>query len=170
MQQDTITYGPLKAALPDSIQQGLPPYADINTKPSDSLFAQLDLNPFAKTIGSFQQSVHQTPKGLHTEKSIFNGHMLQPVKSSPLLHNETEYNWLTFILLLSFAIYSATQFLYGKRIGQIFKAALARRYVNQLVRDGGLFGERITIGLMFIFFTTSTTVIFQFIQFKTGEL
>lgn len=168
MEQDTISYGPLKAFLPDSLQQGVPPYADVNTKPSDSLFAQLTLNPFYKTIENIQVPVHNNQSALHTEKSIFNGHLLQPVKNSPSRLNETEYNLLTFVLLLSFAIYTTTQFLYGKRIGQIFKAALARRYVNQLVRDGGLFGERITIGLMFIFFTTTTTIIFQFIQFKNG--
>jgi hypothetical protein len=170
MLQDTITYGPVKAALPDSIQQGIPPYADVNTKPSDSLFAQLALNPFAKTIENIRVSGHNKHSTLHTEKSIFNGNLLQPDKSSPSLINETAYNWLTVVLLISFAIYTATQFLYGKRIGQIFKAGLSRRYMNQLVRDGGLFGERITIGLMFIFFTTSTTIIFQFIQFKSGVL
>ena len=40
--------------------------------------------------------------------------------------------------------------------------------MNQLVRDGGLFGERITIGLMFIFFTSVSTIIFKYIQFQSG--
>jgi hypothetical protein len=170
MQQDTITYGPVKAALPDSLQQGIPPYADVNTKSSDSLFSQLTLNPFYNTIENTQGTVHHKQKLLHTEKSIFTGHVLQPVKGSSTLYNDTAYNWLTFILLLSFTIYSATQFLYGKRIVQIFKAALARRYINQLVRDGGLFGERITIGLMFIFFSTTTIIIFQYIQSHSGMI
>jgi hypothetical protein len=168
MQQDTITYGPLKAPLPDSLQQGMPLYADVNTKPSDSLFAQLSLNPFYKIIENSQKITLKNPKVLHTEKSIFTSHLLQPSKISNSLHNETGYNWLTIILLISFAIYSATQFLYRKRIGQIFKAAIARRYMNQLVRDGDLFGERITLGLMLIFLTTFTTIIFQYIQFQSG--
>ncbi len=169
MQQDTIIYGPLKAPLPDSLQQGIPPYADINTSPSDSLFSQLTLNPFFNTVGDFKVPSQGNAKVLHTETSLFKGNLLQSVNGSPLLRNETEYNWLTFVLLVSFIIFSAAQFLYGKRIVQIFKAAFARRYVNQLVREGGLFGERITLGLMFIFLTTTTTIIFQYIQSQPGS-
>jgi hypothetical protein len=157
--------GPLKQFLPDSLQQGIPPYADPSSKPSDSLFAKIESNQFLYTIN--QTSAAKMSKGLpvHTEKSIFSVNQLRPIDMKPDLLNNTAYNWLTGILFLSFLIYTVTHFLYVKRLKQIFNAAFARRYINQLVREGGLFEERITISLLFIFFSTASIFIFQGIRF-----
>ena len=165
LHQVTPLLGPLKQSLPDSIQQGIPPYADPQSKPSDSLFAQLELNQFFYTI--HQSTAPKLSKGIpeHTEKSIFSINQLHPIGLEPDLLNNTGYNWLTGILFLSFIIYTITHFLYAKRLKQIFNAAFARRYINQLVREGGLFEERITISLLFIFFSTASIFIFQGIRF-----
>ena len=157
--------GPLKPMLSDSLQQGIPPYANPHSKPSDSIFAQYEINQFFKTLNETPVSHLIKGKPVHTVKSIFTSNQLQAVSLRPELKNNTGYNWLTGILILSFVVYTITQFNYSKRLSQIFKAAFARRYVNQLVREGGLFKERITIGLLFIFFTTTTIFIFQGIQY-----
>ena len=157
--------GPLKPVLADSLQQGIPPYANPQTKSTDSIFAKFEINQFFKTLNDSPGSHLFKGKPVHTEKSIFTSNELQAVNLQPALINDTGYNWLTGILMLSFIIYTITQFNYSKRLSQIFKAAFARRYVNQLVREGGLFKERITIGLLFIFFATVTTFIFQGIRY-----
>ena len=153
--------GPLKPVLADSLQQGIPPYANPHSLPSDSIFAQYEINQFFKTLNDSPSSHLFHGKKVHTETSIFTSSQLKAVNSQPALINNTGYSWLTGILILSFIVYTVTQYNYPKRLNQIFKAALARRYVNQLVREGGLFKERITVGLLFIFFTTATTFIFQ---------
>lgn len=157
--------GPLKPVLSDSLQQGIPPYANPKSKSTDSIFAQFEVNQFFKTLNESSASLLVKEKPVHTVKSIFTSNQLQAVNLKPVLKNNTGYNWLTGILILSFVIYTITQFNYSKRLNQIFKAALARRYVNQLVREGGLFKERITIGLLFVFFTTTTIFIFQGIRY-----
>jgi hypothetical protein len=158
----TITLlGPLNPVLPDSLRQGIPLYANPQSKPTDSIFAQLELNQFFKTFNESQDTHFFKGKSAHLEKSIFTSSQLHAVTLKPTLKNESGFNWLTGILIICFIIYTVTQFLYSKRLKQIFKAAVARRYVNQLVREGGLFNERISIGLLFIFFITATTFIFQ---------
>jgi hypothetical protein len=161
----TPIQGPLKPLLPDSIQQGIPPYADPHSLPSDSIFAKIELNQFFFSINQSPSVNLFKGKALHLEPSIFTSSELKTENIKPALLNNTEYSWLTGILILSFIIYTITQFLYPKRLKQIFNASFGRRYINQLIRDGGLFEERITIGLLFIFFTTTSTFIFQAIRF-----
>jgi hypothetical protein len=165
LHQVTPLLGPLKQFLPDSLQQGIPPYADPSTKPTDSIFAKLELNPFIYTIDQKGATIRSKGLPVHTEKSIFSINQLRPMDLEPALLNNTAYNWLTGILFLSFLIYTVTHFLYAKRLKQIFNAAFARRYINQLVREGGLFKERITISLLFIFFSTASIFIFQGVRF-----
>jgi hypothetical protein len=163
--QTTPLLGPLKAALPDSLQQGIPPYANPLSKPTDSIFAQLDVNQFFNTVNQSPTLHLFKGKHVHTEKSIFTSNQLHAVNLEPSLRNNLGFNWLTGILILCFIIFTNTHFLYSKRLKQIFNAAFARRYVNQLVREGGLFKERISLGLLFIFFTTATIFIFQGIRY-----
>jgi len=161
----TPNLGPLKPLLPDSLQQAIPPYADPHSTPSDSIFAKIELNQFFISISESPSANLFRGKTLHLEQSIFTSSELKTDNIKPALLNNTEYSWLTGILVLSFIIYTITQFLYPKRLKQIFNATFGRRYINQLIRDGGLFEERITIGLLFIFFTTTSTFIFQGIRF-----
>jgi hypothetical protein len=158
--------GPLKTFLPDSIQQGIPPYANPVSKSTDTLFAKLELNQFFWTYNESPGANLFKEKSIHTEKSLFISSQLKADNIRPALINNPEYSWLTGILVLSFIIYTITQFLYSKRLKQIFNASFARRYINQLIREGGLFEERITIGLMFIFFSTATIFIFQSIRYN----
>lgn len=161
----TPIMGPLKPFLPDSIQQGIPPYADSHSTPSDSIFAKIELNQFFISFNESPSANLFRGKALHLEQSIFTSSELKTDNIKPALLNDTEYSWLTGILVLSFIIYTITQFLYPKRLKQIFNASFGRRYINQLIRDGGLFEERITIGLLFIFFSTTSIFIFQGIRF-----
>ena len=73
MQQQHITYGPVKPFLPDSLQQGIPPYADINTKPSDSLLAKIDFNPFFQTAENIPIPVLKKHKSISYRKINFSG-------------------------------------------------------------------------------------------------
>lgn len=166
LHQVTPILGPLKPFLPDSIQQGIPPYANPVSKSTDSLFAKFELNQFFWTLNDTHGANLFKGKPIHTEKSLFTSSQLKVDHIRPALLNNQEYSWMTDILVLSFIIYTITQFLYPKRLKQIFNASFARRYINQLVREGGLFEERITIGLLFIFFATTTIFIFQNIKYN----
>jgi len=156
---------PLTQPLPDSIQQGIPPYANPHTTPTDSIFSKLELNQFFWTLNQQQDKALFKGKIVRTEKSIFTGSEIKAVDLKPRLINDNTFSWLTGILILSFIFYTITQFLYAKRLKQIINATFARRYVNQLVREGGIFRERVTIGLLFIYFSTATITIFQGLRF-----
>ncbi|MCD4746894.1 MAG: DUF4271 domain-containing protein [Bacteroidales bacterium] len=100
------------------------------------------------------------------EKSLFVSHQLNTNNISPnYTQSLNNKDWILGILILCFFLFALVQVLYKKRIKQIFKSFFIKRYTNQLIRDGNLFNERITINLFIIFVLTFSLLIFKSAEF-----
>ncbi len=79
--------------------------------------------------------------------SLFTGHDLRSVAPPSPVQHPTGPWWIPAILIAAFILIAWTRFFYPGRLRQIFRAPFSQRFVNQLVRDGNLFSERIALAL-----------------------
>jgi len=84
-------------------------------------------------------------------KSLFTSHALQVTTFKPSENQKSQPDWIFGILLLGFILLTWSSFFYFNRLKQIFLAPLSKRFLNQLIRDGNLFKERISIALAMIY-------------------
>jgi hypothetical protein len=68
------------------------------------------------------------------------------------------------ILLMCFIILAWVQVFYHKRFGQLLRAPFSKRFINQLIRDGNLFRERIAIALGVVYFLAFSLFIYHCIE------
>lgn len=90
------------------------------------------------------------PKPL-TRNSIFTGHD-HPVKHGFATHQSLPHpDWMTGILLFCFVILAWNHVYNPSRFLQVMRAPFSRRFINQLVREGNLFNERIAFTLVIMY-------------------
>jgi hypothetical protein len=104
---------------------------------SDSVVVQKVLKPFFKPHAL-------TAKTFNTEKLPWQG-------------NEVSFT----ILLFCFILLASSQFSYGKRLTQVFRACISERYMAQLVRNGDLYNERISLYLFLVFILSIPLLILE---------
>ena len=92
-------------------------------------------------------------------QSLFKSHNLQIKNSETDQLRKSNESWIAVILLFCVIIFTYIRFNFRKRLGQIFKAFFSERNINQLVREGNLFYEGISIPL----FINYTLVISLFV-------
>ena len=98
---------------------------------------------------------------LATRKSMFTAHQLQVKNTNPLLRKEYSNDWMVLLLLLCFSLLAWVLIFSRKRTKQIIKATYANRTINQLIRDGDLFRERISLAFSIIYLLSISLFIFQ---------
>ena len=120
----------------------------------------------------FKVSHDTTPEGksIAVDKtgeihSFFQEHQLRAQRLEPEAENKYQQDWIFGLLLLCFGLLAWVQFFYRKRLQQVILSPFSKRFINQLVREGNLFNERITVALGIIYFITLT-----FLIFETNEL
>lgn len=158
--QNNQQYIPTFAYTPDTVVKvndsayGDYLYDTLNIKPADSSY-RFELKdivlPSDTTVGK-QDTVEIKP-------SIFFPHKVKPQVIRPVVRIEQNYDWLTAIFLLCLVVLVWIRYEGEKRISQLFRAIFAKYNLNQLLRDGDIVNERITIGLMFIYLISATTLI-----------
>lgn len=78
------------------------------------------------------------------------------LKSRPIPENQWRPagtpDWMTALVLFCFILLAWNHVFNPKRLVQVLKAPFSRRFVNQLVREGNLFTERIsfTLGIVYL--------------------
>jgi hypothetical protein len=60
-------------------------------------------------------------------------------------------DWVFILLLAAFALLGFVQVFYNRRLKMIFQAVYARHYASQLIREGNIFNERVSIVLFLIY-------------------
>ena len=103
---------------------------------------------------SLSKPVIQIISPTQTHQSLFISHNLQMKDFETNLIRKGNENWIAMILLVCVIIFTYIRMNYRKRLSQVFKSFLSERNVNQLVREGNLFYEGISIPLFinYIFF------------------
>jgi hypothetical protein len=128
-------------------------YDSINPSPPSSTFIfQLKDIIIEDTVAISDTIVKEMP-------SVFFPYKSEPIKISPKFRDYQAYDWLTLLLLLCLGILAWIKYEGGRRVSQLFRAVFARHNMNQLLRDGDIFHERITPGLMFISLITYSTAV-----------
>jgi hypothetical protein len=84
-------------------------------------------------------------------KSLFFPHALKANDNQEITRKKPINDWAFIILLTSFLLMAGVQFSYHKRMTQIVRAFLAGRFLNQLLRGGDFYKERITYNLFLIY-------------------
>lgn len=100
--------------------------------------------------------------------SVFVQHHLQPKNPVAKLHTGGPGDWVVAILLTGFFLLAWNHVFNPGRFLQVIKAALSRRYVNQLIREGNLFTERISIALIILYLITVSLLLYLINSRITG--
>ena len=116
-------------------------------------------NPGTDSTANFQSLLSPA---LPPKQSFFTSHQLKTGKIRPVLFNQYQPDWILGILLLCFVLLAWVHVFYRRRLRQILMAPYSRRFLNQLVRDGDLFSERIMLATGIIYFLTTSLFFFQF--------
>lgn len=94
-------------------------------------------------------------------RSLFTGHLLRTDSVQPHSVNKYQPDWILALLILCFITLAWVQFFYRKRFRQLILAPFSKRFMNQLVRDGNPFNERLSLALGLIYFIGTALVIFE---------
>lgn len=125
----------------------------INHFKTDTIFIDsitgktIDVNNLLKSRNFQNKEIDSTSyiKSIVSEKKLNQG-LIKPEK----IKNRNE-DWIVLVVIVCFYIYSVIKVLYNKRLFQIFKTTVSYRYLNQLIRDGDLLSEQISILLFGIY-------------------
>jgi hypothetical protein len=103
--------------------------------------------------------------------SMFANHT-QPVKQSLTKHqNWQQPDWMAGILLLCFILLAWNHVYNPGRFLQVMRAPFSKRFINQLVREGNLFNERIAFTLVIMYVMVLSQFIYLFnIHFQIFQL
>lgn len=82
------------------------------------------------------------------------------ISVSPRLAERYQPDWILGILILCLMLIAWSNFFYHKRLRQIFLSPYSKRFLNQLVRDGNLFAERITLALILVYLFSVSLLIY----------
>lgn len=94
-------------------------------------------------------------------KPFFRPHSLpaRPFQKSIMPWHGNEVSFA--ILFFCFILLAGAQYSYGKRITQVLRACLNERYMAQLVRNGDLYNERISLYLFLVFILSVPLLILE---------
>ena len=70
-------------------------------------------------------------------------------------------DWVFLLIVVAFALLAFVQVFYKRRLKMIFQAVYARHYASQLVREGNIFNERISIFLFLIYLISFSIFIYE---------
>jgi len=95
-------------------------------------------------------------------RSFFTTSQLKTEGIQPKHFEKYQPDWILGLLLLCFITLAWVQVLYHRRLSQLLMAPFSKRFLNQLIRDGDLFSERISLAMGFIYVITTSMFIYQF--------
>lgn len=96
--------------------------------------------------------------------AFFTGQKTAPDYGTPRPLHHSPGDWVAVVFLVCFILLAWVQVFFPKRMKQIVQAPFSRRYLNQLIRDGNLFGERITVVLGTVYLLAVSLLIYEINQ------
>ncbi|MCX6278307.1 MAG: DUF4271 domain-containing protein [Bacteroidetes bacterium] len=72
----------------------------------------------------------------------------------------TQTDWIPVVILFCFILIAWNHVYNPKRVKQVLRAPFSKRFINQLVRDGNLFNERITFTLGIVYLLSFSLLLF----------
>jgi hypothetical protein len=96
-----------------------------------------------------------------TGQSFFTSHQLRIGSIQSIPYTKYQPDWILALLLFCFVLLAWAQVFYRRRLRLILMAPFSKRFLNQLVREGDLFSERISIAAGLIYLLTTSLFIFE---------
>ncbi len=93
--------------------------------------------------------------------SPFTNHALQTVQFRNRESHQLQPDWILGILVSGFILLAWAQVFYHRRVRQVFQAPFSKRFINQLIRDGNLFKERVSVALGTLYLLTFSLLLYQ---------
>jgi len=94
-------------------------------------------------------------------RSFFTSHQLRAPYIHRLPYTKYQPDWILGLLLFCFVLLAWAQVFYHRRLRLILMAPFSKRFLSQLVREGDLFSERISIAAGIIYLIASSLFLFQ---------
>ena len=94
-------------------------------------------------------------------KSFFTGHPLNNSSLKPDAFQRYQTDWNLVIIIISVSVIAWIRYFYGKRFNHLLLAPFSKRFQNQLLREGDLFSERLSLATGFTYFISMALLIFQ---------
>ncbi len=124
---------------------------------------ELPVKPSVDTTEDFQSLVFQKEPPL---PSFFTSQQLVPKSNQPLPFKKYQPDWILGIFLFSFILLAWLNVFHYQRLKQVLAAPFSKRYMNQLMRDGNLFSERIALVLGIIYLLIVPLLVLQVFVFR----
>jgi len=93
--------------------------------------------------------------------SLFTSHQLKTDLHQVREVRKFQPDWILGILILCAIFLAWTQIFAFKRFKQVIRAPFSKRFINQLMRDGNLFRERISISLGLIYMMCFSLLLYE---------
>jgi len=117
------------------------------------------------TTSTFQSTVFPQPV---TEVSLFRDHQLKPTGPGIDHLRNAHPDWVLGVLMACIILIAWTRVFYHKRLQQVLRAPFSRRFINQLVRDGNLFRERISVALGIVYILAFALMLYEINELRVG--
>jgi hypothetical protein len=118
---------------------------------------------------SAKGSCHDTTAGMESivfpvqpvRTSFFTTHLLKAGEMDPSSYKKFQPDWIFLLFLIAFGLLAWIQASYSKRLRQILLAPYSKRFLNQLVRDGNIIKERISVALLIVYIIGISMLLYE---------
>lgn len=131
-----------------------PQFEPVHSRDQKLIFPKISTD----TTADFQSLLSPT---IPHAQSFFTSHQLITQGIQPVPLKKYQPDWILGLFLLCFVLLAWVQVYYRRRFRQILMAPYSKRFLNQLVRDGDLFSERISLAMGFIYLITTSLFLYQ---------
>ena len=128
----------------------------------DSLAPILPADKFIKSAFDTTLDQQSIPfKEKPAIKSIFSEHLLKINTVQTRTFQRYQTDWSLFIIIIWVSIVAWVRYFYGKRFRHLLLAPFSKRFHNQLLREGDLFSERLSLAMGISYFISMALLIYQ---------
>ena len=103
------------------------------------------------------------------QKSIFTGHLLNIKSTKNTFYEKPHFGWISITFILLFCIFAFVQASNFKKVHQFIQSFFGIRFLNQILREGNFYKERITYPLLFISFTSTALFFYGIVNFQSND-
>jgi hypothetical protein len=110
------------------------------------------------TTPELQSTIRPVPGAAST---LFTHHRLKAINPGPESFHPYQPDWVFGILFSCFVILAWVTLFYRKRLLQVLYGTFSKRHLSQVIREGNLIKERISVALGGVYLLTFSMVLYQ---------